>query len=140
MIETSAEQLKRIKRLVEYDIERAFYHDLDLEKGLSLLEILYEHLDIEWLIEQAERVQEMEEKNKELNGSLEIYTSSLSLKSTLLDDSEYENKRYREALAFYANKENYSKGYHDLLGEVESEIEMDEGSLARQVITKEVAE
>jgi hypothetical protein len=106
MTETNAEQLKRIKHLVEYDIERAFYHDLDLEKGLSLLEILYEHLDIEWLIEQAELVQELEKENKELNGSLEIYASSLILKSKLLDDSEYENKKLRETLEDMRVEEN----------------------------------
>lgn len=127
MIETSAEQLKRVKRLVEYDIERAFYHNLDLEKGLSLLEMLYEHLDIEWLIEQAERAQEFENR----------YDEQLEESQTTYNYFNSEIKRLRGTLGFYANKDNYSHGYHDLLGEIESDVEMDGGFIARQTLGEE---
>src|SRR5690625_1761166 len=55
---------------------------------------------IKWLIEQAERVHELEESIK----------GHIKVKQVLADklhDSRRRNKRYREALEFYAEEKNY---------------------------------
>ena len=63
--------------------------------------------DFNWLIEQAERVRELEEdllelvkQNKELRKSIAFYSSESynAHLERLLDRSEQQNKRYREAL------------------------------------------
>ena len=63
--------------------------------------------DVEWFIEQAERVQELEEdllelvkQNKELRKSIAFYSSESynAHLERLLDRSEKQNKRYRELL------------------------------------------
>ena len=90
--------------------------------------------DINWLIEQAERVQELEEENINLKA---IKAGNEELIKIL----EQQNKRYREALEFYADENNYRE--HDLKGIVPPRsiaykpILHDYGSIARKALEGE---
>ncbi|WP_144509888.1 hypothetical protein [Bacillus sp. FJAT-22090] len=42
-----------------------------------------------------------------------------------------ENNELRDALEFYANKENHLNEYHDLMGELPCIVQMDSGRVAR---------
>lgn len=108
----SNERLERIK-------ERVNYHS---------------HLDddIEWLIQQAERMQELEQKNDRLKQEADFWR---------VEDREmmrlsHENKRYREALEFYADEENYE--FETIVSdcdiEVVSKVLDDYGQKARKVL------
>jgi cell shape-determining protein MreC len=87
--------------------------------------------DIKWLIEQAERVEESERLLKE-------YQTDWTFLVPKLTGLEEENKRLREALKFYANKDNYNptnsyrgNGHVETL---EPEICFDEGHEARKTL------
>jgi len=89
--------------------------------------------DFHWLMEQAERVQELE---SELNKQIEIgYKFEVEVY-----DLAKENKRYREALEFYADRENYKPDpyhYDPYIGEYISMIDYDNGATARQALEGE---
>jgi cell division protein FtsB len=82
--------------------------------------------DYEWLIKQAERVEELEEENDEL---------AERVHKLALDWSEVvdERNRYKHALEFYAHKKNYDIKH---LNEDEHEIPVfkDYGEKARQAL------
>lgn len=60
--------------------------------------------DMEWLIEQAERVQELERVNKQLKNNPNVYKGYYKNMIKINEDTVEENKRYREALeAFEKN-------------------------------------
>lgn len=107
---TDKERLEEIKE----DVFKCNHGDT---RGYSYEQLYHIALSLvrnhgEWLIEQTERVQELEE----------------------------ENKRYREALEFYANEENYffdEKEYKVGLGVPESEITIDYGNKARKALEGE---
>src|SRR5699024_4421465 len=61
------------------------------------VDFYYEHVG--WLIEQAERVEELERQNTP--------GVELNLLNAEVSDLEQQNKRYREALEFYANRSNW---------------------------------
>jgi chromosome segregation ATPase len=84
--------------------------------------------DINWLIEQAERVQELEEINidaitqidvtqrrneklekrvQELEKEIEDWRAEVQKWQRFLREESQQNKRYREALEFYADENNY---------------------------------
>src|SRR5699024_8367963 len=63
--------------------------------------------DINWLIEQAERVQELERVNKQLKGNLSVYKGYYKNTLKINEDVVEENKKYREGLEFYAKKKHY---------------------------------
>lgn len=98
--------------------------------------------DIEWIAsyakEQAERVNELEIK---LNEAVEIYKKNLKYRSeleTMNTELDHQNKRYREALEFYADEDIYEPQYQsvsDLWGIVE--IRKDKGKKARQALEGE---
>ena len=56
--------------------------------------------DIEWLIEQVERVQELEKERDEWKDTAQSYYMTNQ-------ELREQNKHYRKVLAFYANKDNY---------------------------------
>src|SRR5690625_51165 len=89
--------------------------------------------DLIWLIKQAERVKELEEENAGLHDILEQV--EYQEKDKLLA----ENKRYKQALEFYADYENHVQ-YRDLLtdsGLSDSKIRLDNGDMARQALEGE---
>src|SRR5690625_235950 len=92
--------------------------------------------DIYWLVgyakEQAERMQELEQKNDRLKQEADFWR---------VEDREmmrlsHENKRYREALEFYADEENYE--FETIVSdcdiEVVSKVLDDYGQKARKVL------
>lgn len=116
MAETSKERLTEIE-------ERQSYTERD---GLDYSLVRVD--DFNWLIDQAKRSQELEKLIKSHAPEGRNYTNRQYVRLIR------EFTRIEEALEFYANKDNYSHGYHDLLGELESSVEMDEGLIARQAI------
>ena len=97
-----------------------------LNRGFDLTEE-----DIEWLIEQAERVQELE---SELNKQIEI---GYKFEGEVYDLAK-ENKRYREALEFYADRENYEPEHYDPdTHDYISMIDRDKGTTARKALEGE---
>src|SRR5690625_2591452 len=104
----------------------------------AIKDFIFYHLKVEWLIEQAERVQELERANKQLER--QAPGVELELLNMELTDVLKQNKRYREALKFYANEENYlfdEKEYKVGLGVPESEITIDYGNKARKALEGE---
>src|SRR5690625_4559802 len=91
--------------------------------------VLLRRKHYEWLIEQAERVADYE-KRYEKHLDIDIR------KNHKIQCLEYQIKRYREALEFYADEDNYRE--HDLKGIVPPRpiaykpILHDYGSIARQ--------
>ena len=78
---------------------------------------------VDWLVEQAERVQELESDS--YNAHLE----------RLLDRKEREIERYREALEFYADRENYESVHYDLDShDYTSVIDHDKGATERKAL------
>lgn len=83
--------------------------------------------DYEWLIEQVERVQELEEANKK------NYWIAANFKFENLK-LEQQNKRYREVLEFYGNKENYLHELSRLKATNYSKVMDDYGETARKAL------
>jgi len=122
----SKEWLEEIRKLLVN-----LYNSVDVDEEMK--HYIFNDLKIEWLIEQAERVQELE---SELNKQIEIgYKFEVEVY-----DLAKENKRYREALEFYADRENYKPDpyhYDPYIGEYISMIDYDNGATARQALEGE---
>lgn len=59
--------------------------------------------------------------------------------ASALRDLTAENQRYKEALEFYADKDNYKSGIIFEFGKLENNTEyVDEGNIARQALSKEI--
>ena len=119
---SSKEQLEQIKKqikLLRGDMSvTSIGVDIDADIILD---------DMEWLIEQAERVKELEQK--------------VRVDSELFDKQVQQNKRYREALEFYSKRDNYeSKHFDPNIVEYMSTIDYDEGKEARQALESESSE
>ena len=71
---------------------------------------------VDWLVEQAERVQELEEENKRIrqmkyHEAYEQGKFDTNMKVWYeVPKLEQQIRRYREALEFYANEENWTYG------------------------------
>mgnify|MGYP001331200827 CR=1 FL=1 len=114
------ERLEEIKSRVWKD--KGTYEMGDYSQREGYIYTLSDY-DYEWLIEQAERLEAI-----------------IKHRNDILKANEYlneQNKRYREALEFYANEENYffdEKEYKVGLGVPESEITLDYGNKAREAL------
>ncbi|SHH75030.1 hypothetical protein [Virgibacillus chiguensis] len=87
----------------------------------------------DWLIQQAERVQELEKRCHYLNNEL---FSERTIKNEFQQGIEKQGKRIKDleqVLEFYADEQNYLEMV-DQSG-VETLIEEDNGEMARQIIT-----
>lgn len=91
--------------------------------------LLVKHEDWFWLQKQAERVPELERNIKLLEGEKGIKTALNNEAIKIIEEKERGNKRVREALEFYADKNNYR-----LNGSISSVIEVDEGYEARNAL------
>src|SRR5690625_5023960 len=80
--------------------------------------------------EQAERVRELEETNKKNYW----IAADFKFENLLL---EQQNKRYREALEFYADKENYKPFDGIFLSRYQNKIDEDGGEKARKALEGE---
>lgn len=89
----SREQLEEIRE-IDQEVGNGFaIEDLDLN---TMTVVNREHFN--WLIEQAERVQELERINKQLKNNLSVYKGYY--KNTLKSNKDIveENKKYREGI------------------------------------------
>lgn len=102
------------------------------------IENMIDKEDVGWLIQQAERVQELE---KELNGTKYRlgYKQMFAQCNRDYASLNYEKDRYKQALEFYANEKNYERAYDDevLFDYLPSEIDFDNGEKARKELGKE---
>jgi|SRR5690625_301062 len=108
------------------EIKKGFYFWLGEDESIGILPE-----DIEWLIEQAERVGELEEEVQDIsvwNHGHRCHIHKL----------KQQNERYREALEFYANRDNYKLEHFDpnLEGYM-STVDYDEGQKARKELEGE---
>ncbi len=115
--ETNAERLDEIKSTHQWGIESSL-----ADRGLS-------DSDIDWLIQQAERAQELEKE-------IDVTRWDLAELSVDLMIPAKENARLREALEFYAKEESY---YTDVSSQWQPVIAVNEdsGKIARQALKGE---
>jgi hypothetical protein len=115
---------ERLERIQQNDLLRAI-NDISLygPKGIRMEAVIK---DIEWLIQQAERVQELEQVIGDLDENVAAF-------ETLWLEEKRKNQRYKQALEFYAHKKNYDIKH---LSEDEHEIPVfkDYGEKARQAL------
>jgi hypothetical protein len=107
------ERLEEIKNSYLVGIHRLF--------GTSWVSMPKENFD--WLIQQAERVEALEEENDEL--AERVHKLALDW-SELVD----ERNRYKQALEFYADEDNYCVSFEDDY----EPILQDNGDTARQAL------
>ena len=129
------ERLEEIKQKYQWAIKRSLANRID-------------DSDIEWLIQQAERVEELElevndwrDEAIKWNKRFEELEESHSVTKELLHSTISEIKRYKQALVFYADESNYRE--QELKGIVPPRpitfkpILHDYGSIARQALEGE---
>lgn len=87
--------------------------------------VLLKSEDYHWLMEQAERVQELEQVIGDLDENVAAF-------ETLWLEEKRKNQRYKQALEFYADEKNYCEMI-DPSG-VLTVIEEDNGEKARQAL------
>jgi hypothetical protein len=109
------------------EIKNSYLEGLHRLFGASWVSMPKENFD--WLIQQAERVEKLEEENDEL--AERVHKLALDW-SELVD----ERNRYKQALEFYAHKKNYDIKH---LSEDEHEIPVfkDYGEKARNALERD---
>lgn len=137
----SKEQLKELLELHEKAV--VAYEDCDFLEMRGYLETLFLEGFIDYLIEQAERVQELEgikseaieqidvtqERNKRLENRVQELEKELiyyKMATESYEEMESQNKRYRKALEFYANRDNY-KEFYDVMRERKAMMIIEDG-------------
>lgn len=83
--------------------------------------------DINLIIEQAERVEELEE-------AIADYAYEIGKRKRALNKKNEQNKRYREALEFYADRDNYIPFDGIFLSSYQNKVDEDGGKKARQAL------
>ncbi|MEL3959616.1 hypothetical protein NST17_20905 [Caldifermentibacillus hisashii] len=107
---TDKERLEEIKEIYRWAIENSIANRIA-------------DSDIEWLINQAERVEELEEE-------VEKQKNRKYIKMRQRDDFMKKAQRYKQALEFYADPENYCVTFEDDY----EPILKDNGKIARQAL------
>jgi regulator of replication initiation timing len=98
--------------------------------------------EVDWLIEQAEKVERIEKENEELKRFKEIVleenrelTSEKNTLQTINENLIEKSNRHEKALQFYANKEHYE--VYENVDPTDSYVhlvDMDEGDEARKAL------
>ena len=105
-------RLEELKKYIDYLDDSADMEDN--ARLIATLESLYRDgvLDdiLRYAKEQAERVQELEKENKRLEDFIETIQNVHFVE---LQREKAENRRYREALEFYADEETYEEVRHE---------------------------
>lgn len=114
--------------MIKYQLERikdmySGISDPDRLDGIPVVTVAQS--DIEWLIQQAERAQEYDRELISLEDN-KHYVSEMLAK----------NKRYREALEFYADKENYKPFDGIFLSSYQNKVDEDGGDKARKELER----
>lgn len=108
--------------------------DKERSKEIKAVVERISHQDINRLIEQAERVRELEKERSEWKDTAQSYYMTNQ-------ELREQNKRYRETLEFYANRDNYKLEHFDPnINDYMSTVDYDEGRKARQTIGSEANE
>ena len=90
----------------------------------------FEKKHIVWLIKQAERVKELEEENR-----IQMSETHKNLDKVIYLDKK--NKRYKQALEFYADRGNYEPIDGIFLSDYQNKVDKDGGEKARQALKGE---
>jgi hypothetical protein len=127
---------ERLERIQQNDLLRAI-NDISLygPKGIRMEAVIK---DIEWLIQQAERVQELEQVIGDLDENVAAF-------ETLWLEEKRKNQRYKQALEFYADEETYEplevqigavtkEGYKISKYKYDPIINTDKGKKARETL------
>lgn len=115
------------KRLEEIKKRLALLHSaVDVDDEYK--NYIFKDLKVEWLIEQAERVQELEKEKDEWKYTAQSYYMTNQ-------ELREQNKRYREALKFYADDKSWEFDWLDDIRE--SLIWKDYGEKARKALEGE---
>lgn len=105
--------------MTDRDIEGKVLKEIQEKYDMWADDFNLEPEDVEWLINQAKRA----DKNAQ-----DLHDMDLQLAS-----EQKQNRRYREVLSFYENRNNYRPEYYDPDAHVYmSKIDYDEGFLARR--------
>lgn len=113
--ETNAERLERIKNLPTYT-------------PFTITSVDINKIDIDWLIQQSERAQELEI-------SSERCVKVAMNRQTHINQIESENAHLRKALEFYADEEKYEYELTYDMAEIDgAEILKDSGRIARAAL------
>jgi|SRR5690625_2296580 len=91
--------------------------------------INFYNLHVDWLIEQAERA----ERVQELEEDLTKYRNSFEFQLLINNSIKKQNKRYREALEFYAGGKHVAYK----LDETDDDLVVDYGETARKALEGE---
>lgn len=123
------------ERLKDIKNARYFFHDVQDRDLLKYWN---------WLIEQAERVEELEiqlsintNNMKQLQKEKDEWKDTVKSYYMTNQELREQNKRYREALEFYADEETYETKFATDTDEIFDPftlIELDEGKKARQAL------
>ena len=113
-------------------VEKQHFKYLNNEKGYwenvyTLLERDVKYL-FDAIIEQAERVQELEEEYK---------VRRVEYLEEHIDRLEQQNQRYKQVLEFYADRENYEPFDGIFLSNYQNKVDKDGGEKARQALEGE---
>lgn len=113
---TDKERLENIKEQYQWAVENRLANRVD-------------DSDIEWLIQQAKRVEESEKERDEWKDTSQFYYMTNQ-------ELREQNKRYKQALEFYADKENYFLKQR-MTSSFYTPIELDKGEKARQALDRD---
>ncbi|CDQ39508.1 hypothetical protein [Virgibacillus salexigens] len=92
------------------------------------IQLIYEELLIDYLIQQTERVQELEKDNKRLK---DLNSNNLPVMRSMHEKTE----RYKQTLEFYADESNHEyEVTYDMADVIESEVMKDYGNKAREAL------
>jgi hypothetical protein len=83
-------------------------------------DVLLKSEDYHWLMEQAERVEELE--------------TQLSINTNNMKHLQNKIERYKQALEFYADEENYKPFDGIFLSSYQNKVDEDGGEIARQAL------
>jgi hypothetical protein len=86
--------------------------------------------DVEWLIDQAEKVEQLEKEIENLKQYKKVLMENSVVRSETIE-------KYEKALRFYANKENYElwdEAEKANLTEFVNNLDMDKGETARKAL------
>lgn len=91
--------------------------------------------DIDFLIQQAEEKKRLEARVKELENLLFGSKAMADEGVRVIEGLRKQNKRYKQALEFYADRDNYKLEHFDPnLDDYMSTVDYDEGKTARKAL------
>src|SRR5690625_4058071 len=96
------------ERLEEIKTRFNAMKELESFKKLAPTDLFFD--DLNWLLQQAERVEELERELEAVDRQDEQWKELIRTAMTWKNIYEEESKRYKQALEFYANEDNWVYG------------------------------